>query len=221
MEQASACNGGFSARVDVIVIGGGLAGLAAAAALGSSGHRVRVLEARPYLGGRATSYEAGGETIDNCQHILLRCCINLLDFYKRLGVEKDIVFHRDFTFVEPGGRRSVLRRSLWSFLSLPFLSLGDKIAIARGLNAIGKEYSTRGDLDAISMLDWLEEKRQPKRAIERFWISSFPAGISRGAGRARIRRARRAARALLFERRMAKVSHCRDCPAHRGANGKH
>jgi zeta-carotene desaturase len=164
--------------LDVIVIGGGLAGLSAAAALGSAGHRVRVLEARPYLGGRATSYEAGGETIDNCQHILLRCCINLLDFYKRLGVEKDIVFHRDFTFVEPGGRRSVLRRSLWSFLSLPFLSLGDKIAIARGLNAIGKEYRTRGDLDAISMLDWLEEKRQPKRAIERFWRQVLVSAIS-------------------------------------------
>ena len=57
---------------------------------------MRVLESRPFLGGRATSYEIGtgedAETIDNCQHILLRCCVNLLDFYRRLGVENDIAF---------------------------------------------------------------------------------------------------------------------------------
>src|SRR4051812_11413016 len=101
---------------DVIVVGGGLAGLATAAALGGAGHSVRVLESRRFLGGRATSYEIGGgeadastETIDNCQHILLRCCVNLLDFYKRLGVEKEIEFHREFSFIEPGGRLSTLK----------------------------------------------------------------------------------------------------------------
>jgi len=45
---------------EVIVIGGGLAGLAATAALAGAGHQVRLLEARPFLGGRATSYEVGG-----------------------------------------------------------------------------------------------------------------------------------------------------------------
>src|ERR1700677_1746179 len=98
---------------EVIVIGGGLAGLAAAAALGGAGHAVTLFESRPFPGGRATSYEieTGGETerIDNCQHILLRCCSNLLDFYRRLGVEQKIAFHREFTFLEPGGKCSVLK----------------------------------------------------------------------------------------------------------------
>src|SRR5271170_3581263 len=94
---------------DVIVIGGGLAGLSAAAALGGAGHSVRVFESRPFLGGRATSYEAGSETIDNCQHILLRCCVNLVDFYKRLGVEGDIKFYNEYVLIEPGGRRSILK----------------------------------------------------------------------------------------------------------------
>src|SRR5579863_8781979 len=94
---------------EVIVLGGGLAGLAAAAALGGTGHRVTLFEARPFLGGRATSYEAGAETIDNCQHILLRCCVNLIDFYQRLGVAEKIRYFDEFVFLEPGGQRSVMR----------------------------------------------------------------------------------------------------------------
>ena len=47
----------------VLIAGGGLAGLSAAAALGSAGFDVELFEARPFLGGRATSYSvpAGGE----------------------------------------------------------------------------------------------------------------------------------------------------------------
>src|ERR1700735_387802 len=97
---------------EILVAGGGLAGLAATAALSSAGHSVQLFEARPFLGGRATSYEIDSETIDNCQHILLRCCVNLMDFYRRLGVENDIAFSREFTFIEPGGRRSVLRSGI-------------------------------------------------------------------------------------------------------------
>lgn len=165
---------------NVIVVGGGLAGLAAAAALGGSGHSVKLFEGRPFPGGRATSYEIGtggdAETIDNCQHILLRCCVNLLDFYRRLGVEQDIAFHREFTFIEPGGRQSVLKSGIFpapahfteSFLKLTFLGFAEKIAVGRALLAIGRERH-RKDLDQITMLDWLREKKQPARAIERFW----------------------------------------------------
>ncbi|HEY1755593.1 MAG TPA: hydroxysqualene dehydroxylase HpnE [Bryobacteraceae bacterium] len=164
--------------MDVIVIGGGLAGLAAAATLGGEGYRVRLLEARPFLGGRATSYQAGGETIDNCQHVLLRCCVNLLDFYSRLGVSGDIVFHREFYFLEPGGRSSVMRRSLPSFLGLRFLNLSEKLAIARALLAIRREHATRTDLENITMQQWLEEKRQPARAIDRFWRQVLVSAIN-------------------------------------------
>src|ERR1039457_796621 len=100
-----------------IVIGGGLSGLASAAALGASGFEVDLFEARGFLGGRATSYPLnaadGAETIDNCQHILLRCCVNLLDFYRRLGVSDSIEFHKDFYFIEPGGRISTMRAGLF------------------------------------------------------------------------------------------------------------
>ena len=166
----------------VNIVGGGLAGLAAAAALGSAGYTVEVFEARPCLGGRATSFpvtpgDDDAELIDNCQHVLLRCCVNLLDFYKRLGVADRIRFYREFTFLEPGGRRSTLRRGplpaplhlSGSFLRMACLSAADKLAIARAMLALMRERKGRKDLDRISMLDWLREKRQPARAIERFW----------------------------------------------------
>jgi squalene-associated FAD-dependent desaturase len=161
-------------------MGGGLAGLASAVALGSAGFEVDVYEARNFLGGRATSWLAGGDDagmIDNCQHVLLRCCVNLLDLYRRLGVENKIRFHREFHFIEPGGRVSVLKRGVFpapahfleSFLKLKFLTARDKIAIARAIHAIPRERLSRTDLDGITMLDWLREKRQTATAIERYW----------------------------------------------------
>jgi squalene-associated FAD-dependent desaturase len=167
----------------VLIAGGGLAGLSAAAALGGAGFDVELFEARPFLGGRATSYPVPGapedsaETIDNCQHILLRCCVNLLDFYGRLGVRERIRFHREFYFLEPGGRMSVLRRGrlpapfhfTGSFLGMRCLDRHDKLAIARALAALRRERTRRKDLDRISMLDWLLQKRQTPHAIDRFW----------------------------------------------------
>jgi squalene-associated FAD-dependent desaturase len=178
-------------RPHVVIIGGGLAGLAAAAALGSSGFRITVLEARPFLGGRATSYplsQDGGPafTIDNCQHILLRCCANLLDFYGRLGVENRIEFHKEFFWIEPGGRVSVMKRGLLpaplhfaeSFARLHFLSFKDKLDISRAFLAATSEFKTRTDLDGISMLAWLQEKKQGPGAIERFWRQVLVSAIN-------------------------------------------
>src|SRR5580704_8944980 len=172
-----------------IVIGGGLAGLASASALGQSGFQVDLFETRGFLGGRATSYPVPGdssEVIDNCQHVLLRCCVNLMDFYGRLGVADRIQFHQQFFFIEPGGRTSVLQAGglpaplhfTGSFLDLKFLGTADKIAIAGAMLAIQREHGTRQDLDQISMLDWLREKHQTERAIQRFWNQVLVSAIN-------------------------------------------
>ena len=184
----------------VIVVGGGLAGLSAAAALAGEGFQVDLYEARGFLGGRATSYpvspsEPDSEVIDNCQHVLLRCCVNLLDFYGRLGVRNWVRFSSEFYFIEPGGRVSTLRRGSLpaplhladSVLSSRFLSIADKLAIARGMNALLRERDSRQDLDRISMLDWLREKRQTRGAINRFWRQAEDIKISRMDGAVRER----------------------------------
>jgi uncharacterized protein with NAD-binding domain and iron-sulfur cluster len=71
----------------VAIAGGGLAGLAAGCALAEAGFRVTLFERRPYLGGRASSYQhpGTGEVVDNCQHVLLGCCTNLIDFLPANG----------------------------------------------------------------------------------------------------------------------------------------
>ena len=166
----------------VNIVGGGLAGLAAAAALGSAGFQVDLFESRPFLGGRATSFpvtpgDDESELIDNCQHVLLRCCVNLLDFYGRLGVADRIQFYREYYFLEPGGRMSRLGRSslpaplhlTLSFLRMACLGAADKFAISRAMMALMRERGRRRDLDQITMLDWLLQKKQTPRAIERFW----------------------------------------------------
>jgi zeta-carotene desaturase len=166
----------------VNIVGGGLAGLAAAAALGSAGFQVDLFESRPFLGGRATSFpvtpgDDDSELIDNCQHVLLRCCVNLLDFYARLGVADRIQFYREYYFLEPGGRMSTLGRSslpaplhlTGSFLRMPCLGAADKFAISRAMMALMRERGRRRDLDQITMLDWLLQKKQTPRAIHRFW----------------------------------------------------
>ncbi len=183
----------------VLIAGGGLAGLSAAAALSSAGFDVDLFEARGFLGGRATSYPLpsaeGSEVIDNCQHVLLACFTNLLNLYERLGVRDRIRFYREFRFVEPGGRISTLRSGrlpaplhfLGSFAGLRFLSAGDKLAVARGLRAVEREHDRRDDLDRITMLDWLREKRQTPRAIARFWqqvlVSAINEDLDRMAAR--------------------------------------
>ena len=126
------------------------------------------------------------EVIDNCQHILLGCCRNLIDFYRRLGVEGKIRFHREYHFLEPGGRHSLFAPGLLpaplhfagAFLRLPFLSLRDKISLARGLLALRREFGHRKDLDAITMRQWLAEKNQPPAAVERFWRTVLVSAVN-------------------------------------------
>ncbi len=161
----------------VTVVGAGLAGLATACALAVAGYRVNVLERRPYVGGRASSYEhpGTGEVIDNCQHILLGCCTNLIDFYERLGVAGQIRWFDRFTFLEPGGRSSVLapQRAMpaplhasLSFLWARAFSFADKRAIARGMRAFLR--GTPEDTGE-SFAEWLRRHKQTHGAIERFW----------------------------------------------------
>jgi zeta-carotene desaturase len=174
-----------SAQPTVAIAGGGLAGLAAACALADSGFRVTLFERRPYLGGRASSYQhpGTGEIVDNCQHVLFRCCTNLVEFYQRIGVEKEIRWYEDITFIEPGGRTSVMHASplpaplhtALSFLGFPFLTPADKLTIARALVPLTL---TRQQDTGKSFAEWLQDHGQTSGAIERFWKPILVSALS-------------------------------------------
>jgi zeta-carotene desaturase len=135
-----------------------------------------LFEKRPYLGGRASSYQhpGTGEVVDNCQHVLLGCCTNLLDFYRRAGVQDKIRWYEKLTFLEPGGRASVIAPSALpaplhtapSFLKAECLSFRDKLGISRAMAVLAPfAPADRGE----SFLDWLKQHGQTEQAIDRFW----------------------------------------------------
>src|ERR1700689_5406230 len=162
----------------VLVIGGGLAGLSSAVALAESGLSVRLLEKRPHLGGRATSYTLpDGSEVDNCQHVTLGCCTNLADFYSRVGASDKIRFYDRLYFADAQGQRSTIEAAPLppplhmapSFLLFRALTLADKRAIANAMLAIARSGGNPPRIEGISMLDWLHRMNQTADAIERFW----------------------------------------------------
>ena len=115
------------------MIGGGLAGLSSAVALAEAGVRVRLLEKRPYLGGRAASYcFPAASHVDNCQHVTLGCCTNLADFYRRVGAADQIRYYDRLYFADAGGRRysieSSFHRAAVSHGAIIFAVLGALVA---------------------------------------------------------------------------------------------
>jgi len=178
----------------VAIIGGGLAGISAGCALADAGFRVELFERRPYLGGRASSYElpATGEVVDNCQHVLLGCCTNLIDLYRRLGVEDQIRWYNEITFILPGGKSSVLRsgalpapfHSTVSFFESSVLSLRDKVAIARALVALMPSLPRDTNEDFQS---WLMRHGQTKQAIDRFWAPVLVSALNEDLDKVSVR----------------------------------
>ncbi len=161
---------------DVIVVGAGAAGLAtAAAALTGAGKRVTVLERKPYVGGRAYSYEhpALGEVVDS-QHVLLGCCTNLIELCEQAGSADNIRWYDKQTFLEPNGNVSTIETSdlpaplhfAPSFAALSTMGWKDKAGMARGLMEFFRGYPAE---DNESVEQWLKRTRQTERSIRHFW----------------------------------------------------
>jgi zeta-carotene desaturase len=160
---------------DVIVVGAGAAGLAAAAALAGVGKSVTVLERKPYVGGRACSYEhpALHEVVDS-QHVLLGCCTNLIALCEQSGSADKIRWYDTQTFLEPGGRSSTISASSLpapfhfapSFLGMSMLGWKDKLGMARGLMEFFWSYPAE---DNESIEQWLKRTQQTELSIRHFW----------------------------------------------------
>jgi len=163
----------------VVVIGGGLAGIAAALECANAGASVRLLEARGRLGGAAYSFTRDGIVADNGQHVFLRCCTAYRELLGRIGATQLTVMQPRLSIpvLGPGGVKSVLRRtSLPAPLHLAgalarfrFLSPRQKLSVALAMDALGRVDPDDPAVDARSFGDWLSEHGQSREALDAMW----------------------------------------------------
>jgi squalene-associated FAD-dependent desaturase len=178
-----------SAAPRTVIVGGGLAGLAAAVTLADRGVSVTVLESRPRLGGRASSFvdKATGTQIDNCQHVSLGCCTNFQHFCRTVGLSDLFRTERALYFI---GRDRVVNRLAAGALPAPlhlatafahtsYLSVRDLLAIGRGMQALARPPGKHGvPSHDEHFAAWLARHRQTQAAIDRFWMPVLVSSLS-------------------------------------------
>ncbi|MFI1509129.1 hydroxysqualene dehydroxylase HpnE [Streptomyces sp. NPDC020597] len=166
-----------------VVVGGGLAGVTAALALADEGVRVTLLESRPRLGGLAFSFRRGELTVDNGQHVYLRCCTAYRWFLDRIGGSRlaPLQNRLDVPVVDvdkPEGRRlGRLRRDALpvplhlgrSLAAYPHLSLAERAGVGRAALALQRLDLADPALDAQDFGSWLTAHGQSARAVEALW----------------------------------------------------
>ncbi len=158
----------------VAVVGGGLAGLAAAVELKDRGWNVEIFERSRLLGGRATSFEIDGHEVDNGQHVFLACCTEFIDFVRHIGMAHHLHLQDRFDVValSKSGVSSRLRAAslpaplhlIASFLRYRHMRFTARLQVASALMRIrGAEGSSE------SFLAWLKRHGQSDEAIRAFW----------------------------------------------------
>lgn len=171
---------------DVTIIGGGLAGLAAAVALAEHGIRPRLIESRKVLGGRASSFEdaAQAEIVDNCQHVSMGCCTTLAQFCRTVGIDDLFLVEKALTFIGPRGETCLFSADPFpaplhlarAFSRLKYLSWRDRWQLAWGLRRLARTSPER--LRGKSFADWLRDHGQGPRVQELFWHVVLVSAIS-------------------------------------------
>ncbi|MFG2822992.1 hydroxysqualene dehydroxylase HpnE [Kitasatospora sp. NPDC048365] len=170
-------------RPTAVVVGGGLAGITAALRLAEAGQRVTLVEGRPRLGGLAFSFRRGELTVDNGQHVYLRCCTAYRGLVDRLGAGSlvDLQPRLDVPVLGLGadGGRTLgrLRRAelpvplhlAASLATYPHLGPLDRARVVRGALALQRLDLDDPALDAVSFGEWLRRHGQTPATAAALW----------------------------------------------------
>jgi squalene-associated FAD-dependent desaturase len=194
----------------VVIVGGGLAGIAAAVALGESGHRVTLYEARSRLGGATHSFDRDGLAVDNGQHVFLRCCTAYLGLLSRLGATGRVrVQDRfDVRVLDPSGRSGRLRRAalpgplhlLPALARYSLLTPADRVRAVRGSLALRRLDPADPALDRAELDGWLADHGQSGSARRALWELFVVAALNIGLEDAALGPAALVFRTALFGR---------------------
>ncbi|MFG2292664.1 hydroxysqualene dehydroxylase HpnE [Streptomyces sp. NPDC048603] len=166
-----------------VVVGGGLAGVTAALELAGAGLDVTLLEGRPRLGGLAFSFKRGDLTVDNGQHVYMRCCTAYRWFLDRIGGTalaplQDRLDVPVLDVAHPQGPRlGRLRRAALpvplhlagSLARYPHLSLAERAAVGRAALALRRLDPADPALDGVDFATWLGRHGQSARTVEALW----------------------------------------------------
>ncbi len=175
-----------TARPTAVVVGGGLAGITAALRLAEADHRVTLVEGRPRLGGLAFSFQRGELTVDNGQHVFLRCCTAYRGLIDRLGAGGlvDIQPRLDVPVLGVSGTGAATRRTLGrlrraalpvplhlagSLATYPHLGPADRLRVVRAALALKGLDLADPALDGISFGDWLRRNGQNANTLAAMW----------------------------------------------------
>jgi squalene-associated FAD-dependent desaturase len=164
----------------VLVLGGGLAGIAAALACADAGSRVTLIEAKPRLGGLTSSFRHGELVVDNGQHVFLRCCTSYLALLDRLGVRDQVALQRrlDVPVADAAsGRTFHIRRNGLpaplhlgsSLLRYRALTLRQRLRVMTAAAALARVDADDPATDQRSFGAWLADHGQDARMVEALW----------------------------------------------------
>jgi squalene-associated FAD-dependent desaturase len=192
------------------VVGGGLAGMAAALCAADAGAEVVLFERRPVLGGLTSSIQRKGLSFDNGQHVFLRCCTAYRGFVDRIGANGKVFLQSrlDVPVLAPDGTRaSIKRTALPAPLHLAgslgryrHLSLRERVRLGRPALVLGRLDPNDPTLDNVSFGDWLKSQGQSERAVERLWNLIALPTINLPAGEASLALATKVFRVGLLDR---------------------
>ena len=166
-------------RPSVVVVGGGLAGLAAGIEAADRGASVTLLERRPRLGGATWSFVHRGISFDNGQHVFMRCCEAYLKFLARIGSAGDVHLQSrlEVPVLRPAGPAGAIRRSrgpaplhlLGTLATYPHLSRRRRLAVIRAALALRRLDPDDIALDRVTAGEWLAARGHDAATVEDFW----------------------------------------------------